>query len=251
MKIFILTKLKTKIIIVLFWVFVWEIANRIIANHILMVGPFDTVSRLFELAGELIFWQAIAVSFSRIFLGFVLALVVGIFLAAFSFIFPIFRLFMLPALNALKAVPVASFVVLAILWVGSSGLAVFVAFVTVVPIVYFNTYAGIKSTDPQLIEMAGLFKIGPYKKIRHIYIHCVAPYVISAASTGFGFAWKSGIAAELIGVAQNTIGFNLHMARIFLQTADLFAWTLTIVLLSFFIEKIFLYFFERAGYDNN
>ncbi|MCL1996915.1 MAG: ABC transporter permease subunit [Defluviitaleaceae bacterium] len=244
-------KIKTKLKILLFWLAIWEIANRIVANRVLMVGPFATVERLFQLASEAAFWQAITFSLGRILFGFTLAFVVGIVMAAFASIYPAFKLLMLPALNVLKSIPVASFVVLAILWVGGSNLAVFISFVTVLPIVYFNAYSGIQNTDPQLLEMAALFKVSTYKKIRHIYFYCVAPYVMSAASTGFGFAWKSGIAAELIGVAQHTIGFNLHMARIFLQTADLFAWTLTIVLLSFCIEKIFLYFFERFSHDNS
>ena len=245
------TSIKIKLKILLFWLAVWEAANRIIANRVLMVGPFATLERLFFLAGEMSFWQSISFSLGRILLGFALAFIVGIVLAASSCRFPLFNLVILPALNVLKSIPVASFTVLAILWVGGSNLAVFISFVTVLPIVYFNAYTGIQNTDPQLLQMADLFKVSPYKKFRHIYVFCVAPYIISAASTGFGFAWKSGIAAELIGVAQYTIGFNLHMARIFLQTADLFAWTLTIVLLSFFVEKIFFYLLKRVGHDNS
>ena len=85
-----------------------------------------------------------------------------------------------------------------------------------------------------------------WKQIIYIYVKTVAPYVLSAATAGIGFAWKSGIAAELIGVVRGTIGASLHTARIFLQTADLFAWTITIVLLSYAMERAFALIFRRV-----
>ena len=178
--------------------------------------------------------------------GFLLAFGVGIILAAISAKIKIFYQLILPAINVMNAIPIASFTIIALLAMSSANLPVFIAFVTVLPIIFFNTHKGIQNTDPQLLEMANVFRVPTWKKIYYIYIKSVAPYVVSAASISIGFAWKSGIAAELIGVVRGTIGANLHNARIFLLTADVFAWTIAIVLLSYIMERVFRLVFGRV-----
>jgi NitT/TauT family transport system permease protein len=176
----------------------------------------------------------------------VYALGAGVVLAAVSARFVVFHWLIQPAINIINAVPIASFTILALMAFHSSNLSIFIAFVTVLPIIFVNTLKGIEKTDPQLLQMADVFRVPTPKKIYFIYFKTVAPYVISAASVGIGFAWKSGIAAELIGVVRGTIGANLHNARIFLNTADLFAWTIAIVLLSYVMERAFRLVFKRV-----
>lgn len=53
-------------------------------------------------------------------------------------------------------------------------------------------------------------------------------------------SWKSGVAAEVIGIPSHSIGENLYMAKIYLDTSGLFAWTLVIILVSSLFEKLFL-----------
>jgi len=173
-------------------------------------------------------------------------MIAGILIAALSAKLKIFYRLVLPAINTINAVPIASFTILALMAFHSSNLSIFVAFVTVLPIVFYNTFKGIKNTDPKLLEMANVFNVPTHKKILKIYVKTVAPYVASAANAGIGFAWKSGIAAELIGVVRGTIGANLHNARIFLNTADLFAWTIAIVLLSYTMERLFRLLFKKT-----
>ncbi|MDR2183912.1 MAG: ABC transporter permease subunit [Clostridiales bacterium] len=233
---------------VLFWLAVWHVASEIIANSIIIVSPIAAFARLLELAAQGHFWQSVGASLFRIVLGFVLALVLGVAAAATSASKFLYTL-TLPMFNILKSIPVASFIILAWMWMSSQNLSTFIAFVTVLPIVYFNTYEGIKTTDAKLLEMARVFRVGSYKIARDIYFPAVLPHVVSAASSGLGFAFKSGIAAEIIGLARGTIGFNLHTARIFLQTADVFAWTIAIVLLSYAMEKIFKLLMKKVKHD--
>jgi len=234
------------ILAVVFWLAVWHVASIIIANSLIIVSPIAAFVRLFQLAAEAAFWQSISFSLVRIMLGFSLAVVLGIAIAALTSISKTLHTLALPPINVIKAIPVASFTILALMWIDSSNLSVFIAFVTVMPIVYFNTYEGIKNTDNKLLEMSKIFAVPKTRVIAHIYIPSVLPYIISAAASGLGFAFKAGVAAELIGLARHTIGFNLHTARIFLQTADLLAWTMAIVLLSYIMEKIFLLCLKRV-----
>ena len=231
---------------VVFWLVIWHVASVFIANSIIIVSPIAAFVRLFQLATEAAFWQSISFSLVRIMLGFSLAVVLGMVIAALTSISKTLHTLALPPINVIKAIPVASFTILALMWIDSSNLSVFIAFVTVLPIVYFNTHEGIKNTDSKLLEMSKIFAVPKKRVIAHIYIPSVLPYIISAAASGLGFAFKAGVAAELIGLARHTIGFNLHTARIFLQTADLLAWTMAIVLLSYIMEKIFLLCLKRV-----
>ena len=225
----------------------WEIVNALIPSDIIIVSPRATFTRLFALAQTGLFWQSIATSMWRIVRGFLYALTAGVIFATLSARFRVFHHLITPAVKVINAVPIASFTILALMAFHSSNLSIFIAFVTVLPIVYFNTLKGIESTDPRLLEMAQVFRVPAYKKIFFIYTKTVAPHFVSAATTGIGFAWKSGIAAELIGVVSGTIGAHLHTARIFLNTADLFAWTIAIVLLSYLMERVFYFICKFAG----
>ena len=227
------------ITIILFWLLIWEAAAYLVGASILLVSPRVTFLRLIEMAGTISFWSSILMSMQRIMLGFFIALSIGVVLASASAKWKIIYQFFLPLINVMNAIPIASFVIIALLALSSRNLPVFVAFVTVMPIIFHNTYKGILSADEKMLEMAAVFRVSWWKKAYYIYFKTTAPFVISAASVGIGFAWKSGIAAELIGIVHGTIGANLHQARVFLQTADVFAWTITIVLLSYVMEKVF------------
>ena len=244
MKIFI-SKIKYPLAII-FWLVVWQVVSNIISNSIIIVSPLAAFSRLFELVREFDFWMSVSFSLIRILLGFLLAVFVGITSAAFTSYSNALYILLLPLFNIIKSIPVASFTILALMWIDSRNLSVFIAFTAVLPIVYFNTFEGIKNTDIRLLEMAQVFRVPVLKTILYVYIPHVLPYVISAAASGLGFAFKSGVAAELIGLARGTIGFNLHTARIFLQTSDLFAWTIAIVLLSYSMEKVLLICLKRV-----
>ena len=233
-------------LIILFWLLVWEAANALVESNIAIVSPRAAFARLFQLGQTFEFWGSIATSLGRIMQGFLLAFGMGIILAIISVKSKIFYQLILPAINVMNAVPVASFTIVALLAFSSADLPIFIAFVTVLPIIFYNTHKGIENTDPLLLEMATVFNVPLWKKILFIYLKSIAPYVLSAASVGIGFAWKSGIAAELIGVVRGTIGANLHNARIFLLTADVFAWTIAIVLLSYTMERLFRLIFGRV-----
>jgi len=167
-------------------------------------------------------------------------------LASASHVFKIIKTLFLPLVNVVNAVPIASITIIALMAMTAANLPVFVVFITVMPIIYHNTFKGIENTDKKLLEMADLFRIPKWKKIIFIYFKSVAPFVVSAASSGIGFAWKSGVAAEVIGLVSGSIGSRLHQARIMLQTADLLAWTLTIIILSYCMEKLFKLVFKRV-----
>lgn len=244
----------TKFAILCFWLLFWVLACQIVNNGLFLVSPLTVGKTLITLIRQGEFWATIAYSFLRIVLGFLLATLAGILLAILAYRFELFKELIHPLIVAIKAAPVASFIILALLWVDGSSLSILISFLMVVPIIYTNVYQGLMATDRKLLEMAQVFKIKKGKTIRAIYIPSVMPYFISAVTVGLGFCWKAGIAAEVIGIPSGSIGERLYEAKIYLITDELFAWTTVIIVISILFEKAVLYFIQLAGfntYDSN
>ena len=156
-----------------------------------------------------------------------------------------------PLVLAMKTVPVASFIILVLLWFSGKNLSVIISMLMVFPVIYMNVLEGIRSADEELLEMAQVFRLSVSKKLLYIYLPAVAPFFVSACSVSLGLCWKSGIAAEVIGVPDFSIGANLYEAKIYLDTASLFAWTLAIILIASCFEKILLRLMTAAGGKGN
>ena len=225
---------------VLFALGVWQAAAMIFDEALFLVTPVAVVQRLFELLPTVGFASAVGFSFSRIMAGFFLALVVGSVLAIAAGQFRLLEVGLWPFMHVIKSVPVASFIILCLIWLSSKSLSIFIGFLMVLPIIYTNMLHGIKSTDTKLLEMATLFRVGWGKKMKYIHLPHLKPYILSACSVSIGLAWKAGIAAEVIGIPSGSIGERLYEAKVYLSTADLFAWTAVIVLISVIFEKVFL-----------
>ena len=225
---------------VLFWLVVWQLGAMALDREIFLVTPVAAAKRLLELIPEADFWKSIGFSAARILLGFVSGMVCGTLFAVPAGKFPFVKRLLSPLMTALKSIPVASFTILALIWLSSKNLSVLVAFLICMPIYYSNMLEGIESLDPKLTEMAKIFGIPAHKRFAGVYLSQLLPYFRSASALAVGLCWKSGAAAEVIGIPDGSIGEKLYMAKIYLETADLFAWTFVIIVVSWACEKLFL-----------
>lgn len=225
---------------VAFWLIVWQLASLCIGQEILLASPASVLVRLFSLLPTGEFWGAIGFSFIRIISGFFLACIAGILLALLASRFSLARDLIAPLISVVKSIPVASFIILVLIWLPSRNLAVFISFLMVTPILYSNVLEGISQQDKKLREMAAVFEIPPLRRLRYITLPQLLPYFRSACTVSLGLCWKSGVAAEVIGLPDGSIGERLYQAKIYLETPELLAWTLVIVLISLGFEKLFL-----------
>ncbi|NCC86934.1 MAG: ABC transporter permease subunit [Clostridia bacterium] len=236
-----------KLLVIAFWIGLWQVVYMIVQQEILIVSPARVVIRIFELVQQQDFWHATLLSLFRIMQGYLLAVVFGVILAVLttkiSFLYDLFY----PVMSLVKATPVASFIIIALVWIGRDNVPTFISFLMVLPIVWSNVSAGINGVDKGLLEVAKVFGFSKSKTITKVYVPSVSPMFLSACTTGLGFAWKAGISAEVISVPTFSIGTQLYNAKIYIETQDLFAWTLVVVALSVIIEKLVVTLINKLG----
>ena len=217
---------------------------------LLLPYPMLVAGRLWALAGQAAFWQSAAVTLGRIFGGFAAGAAVGALVAAATSALRGPGWVLTPAVEVVRAIPVASFIVLVLLWAPSSGwVPAIVSGLMVLPVLWGNVSRGVAQTDPLLLEAARAYRFGRGKTLRLVYLPSVRPYFVSGCATGLGLAWKAGVAAEVLCQPKLAIGTQLYRAKITLETPDLFAWTAVVIVLSFLLEYVLGFLFRRLGGD--
>ena len=235
-----------KILSVALALLLWQAGAMVLDLHLLLVTPLEVVKRLFTLVLENDFWRTLLFSFSRIVLGFAIAFALGCLLGVLSGKWPLLETLLWPYVITIKTVPVASFIIISLIFFSARQLSTFISFLMVFPVIYSNVLEGIRSTDRELLEMGQVFRIPWGRRLLYIYLPHLKPFLFSACSVALGMSWKSGVAAEVIGVAAGSIGEKLYESKIYFMTEDLLAWTVVIVLISVLFEKLFLRLMKAA-----
>lgn len=237
----------TGIGVAVFWVAVWEAASLLVGQELLLPSPVQVTVTWAQLLPTGGFWLSVLLSLARVAAGFAAAVLTGSILAVLTTRFsPVSRL-LSPILHTVRATPVASFIILAYVWLRVQILPAFIAFLMVVPLVWENVSRGIAETDRKLLETARVFRLSRGDTVRRVWWPSVRPYWEAACAAGWGFAWKSGIAAEVICCPELSIGRELHDAKAYLHTPAVFAWTATVILMSVVCEKLLRRFSAKQG----
>lgn len=227
-----------------FWVAVWQLLAMAVSQDLLLATPRAVASRLVELLPTTDFWATVGRSAGRIATGFLAAGIVGALTAGAAAAARVVDALVTPLMAAVRATPVVSFIILVLMWSDSSRVASVICFLMVTPVFYANVLEGIRNRDRALLEMAAVFDVPLLRRTRAVDLPAVLPFVVAACRIGVGLAWKSGVAAEVIALPTGTVGERLYQAKILLTTADLFAWTVVVIAISYALERLVL-----AGLD--
>ena len=238
-----------KIAIALLYLLAWEAASLLVGKELLLPSPQSTIARLLALLGQKESWLYAGLTLGRILAGFVLGVALGVLLAALTARRRPFEELLKPLRGVIKATPVTSFILLALLWLSSNLVPVFIGFLMVMPIVWTSTAEAITHTDARLLEMSRVFGLGKWQRLVKIYVPSVLPAFLAACTTSLGFAWKAGVAAEIIALPKQSIGYRLYESKLRIETVDLFAWTLLVILLSMLLEALLVYAARRIRRD--
>lgn len=228
------------------WMLVWQAAAWAVGSDLLLPSPFVTARALVSLCGTGAFWLSCALTLLRVFTGFILGILAGSALGVLTAASPIAEELLSPIRSIVKAAPITSFIILVLLYLSSALTPMFIAFLMVMPIAWTNVAAGILSTDKQLLEMARVFGFSRAKTLKTVYAPSVLPHFVSACTAGLGFAWKSGVTAEVIAHPAFGMGKAIYESKLYLETPELFAWTAAVIIMSFALEKLIVSILGRA-----
>ena len=223
-----------------FWLMVWQAVGMAAKENFLFATPFAVAKTLLQLIEQGGFWQTVLFSLARIAAGFLLAAALSVALGVAAGRLRVVDELLSPLLAAIKATPVASFIIVALIWVSSKNLSVLISFLMVFPVLYLCIRDAVRQLSGELSEMAQLFRVPLGKRIRYLYIPEILPRFRAAASAALGLCWKAGVAAEVIGIPDGSLGERLYEAKIYLNMPELFAWTVVIVAVSIVMERVVL-----------
>ena len=222
----------------LFWLAVWQFAAWRVNSPLFLPGPLSVFLRLAELVQTGPFWQTALLTLCRVVLGMLWGTVMGVILACLACLNGWLDAILSPAVRVVRATPVASFILLVFLWTDRDRVPVIIAALMVLPVVWGNVVRGIRECDPKLLEFARAYRFSRLKTARLVVLPAVKPYFLSAVTTSMGLAWKSGVAAEALVWPKLAIGTQIYNTKFYLETADLFAWTVVVIVLSLTLEDL-------------
>lgn len=221
----------------LFWLILWQGAAQWVGQELLLPSPFVVMKTFFALVMSTEFWQSMGKTLLRVSVGILIGTVAGSVLAVLSFALRICRFILSPAIRGIQGIPVVSFILLVLLWWRRDMVPVVVSGLMVLPLIWSNTVKGLEETDPKLLAVGKAYGFPVWKRWWLIYLPSAFPYFITALRSAVGLAWKSGVAAEVICQPPLAIGTEMSYSRLYLDTPQLFAWTLVVVVLSIVMER--------------
>ena len=228
-----------------FWLGVWQgcalLVDRSVGgrgNELLLPYPASVLRALAGLAGTEEFWAAVLASLGRITLGLAGGLCLGGLLAVLTCASPWADRLLSPAVRVVRAAPVASFILLVLLWTGRAAVPGVIAALMVIPVVWDSLSQGIRAVDKGLLELARVCRFSPGKTAVLIYLPSLRPQLLAALTTAAGLAWKSGVAAEVLCLPEPALGQRIYYAKYNLEIPELFAWTAVTAGLSMLLERL-------------
>ena len=241
--------LKAVLLPALFWLGAWQLVSMYVGRELLVASPGRVFAILLSEIQTSLFWRTIFTSILRITAGFLLAVALAVPAAMLTSRFEIPRMLLSPVISIVRATPVASFILFLLIWCKNTHVPSIITFLMVFPIVWTAVTKGIDTVDRDLIEVGRVFRLDSWHMLKDIYAPQVAPFFMQSVITSLGLAWKSGIAAEVLCTPNYSIGKMIYNARVYLETPQLFAWTLTVIALSMLLEALIVFLLGKLGYE--
>ena len=224
---------------IILWLLVWQILSVIIGKDLLLPSPYITFATLIRLLSQSAFYNQVLYSLLRIVAGFLTAVVSAFLLGVIAGLNKNVEILLSPFITVIRSTPVMSFIILAIIWFSYNLAPLAVNIIMCFPPIYDNVVKGIRSTDNKLLDMAKVYQVRPVKVFTGVYLASVKPFLMAGMNTALGLAFRVAVAAGVLANPQYGIGTKLLQAKYNLDTAEVFAWTFVILLLSFLFEQLF------------
>lgn len=223
---------------ILVMVITWHLLALMLGHEYILPTPAETARQMIILVSSAGFWPVVLATIGRGLLGFIISLGLGVILGLVAGFSKAAYWLLQPWVTVVRSTPVMSVIILAIIWFESNLVPVVVTLLMLFPIIYGNVVAGIMNINKELLEMARMYKVKTWRIVTELYLPSILPFLLAGASTAMGIAWKVIIAAEILSQPQLGIGTNLMIAKIDFATAQVFAWTVVAIVISFVFEYL-------------
>ncbi len=211
-------------------------AAALTAPHYVLPGPGRVWEALRLIAGNNDLWANLGITFARVSAGFAFAALVGLPLGILFGANRRFGVFFEPVIPAMNTISSAIWAIFAIIWFGiSNATTIFVVFMTAMPLIITNVWQGTRTVNADFIELARTLRMPQARIMTKIYLPTILPHFFSGARLAFGFGWRVSLVAETLG-SSSGVGYRLRQAADLIQTDQVFAWTLALVVMMATIE---------------
>ena len=204
--------------------------------HYILPGPVRVWTALTQISSNGDLWSNLGITLGRVGAGFILATVIGL---PLGIVFGANRRlgeFFEPVIPVMNTVSSAIWAIFAIIWFGvSNATTIFVVFMTAMPLIITNVWQGTRTVNADFIELAHVLRMPSWKVMVKIYLPTILPYFFSGARLAFGFGWRVSLVAETLG-SSSGVGYRLRQAADLIQTDQVIAWTLTLVVMMAALE---------------
>ncbi|MBD5447195.1 MAG: ATP-binding cassette domain-containing protein [Treponema sp.] len=215
---------------------VWHIAAHALHAPLILPAPLAVARRLASLAQTADFWRHVAATSARTVKSTVLVVCLGSVAGVLCGMRPRCAAFMAFPLAIIRSTPVVSFILLALFWLGSDAVPVFCAVLMAFPLMVTAVATGCARRDETLLAMARVFRLTRGQVMRYITAAELLPFFAAGARASFGMAWKVVAASEVLSLPRHALGTLMQTAQVHLETADVLAVSLVLVLLSLLCE---------------
>jgi len=228
----------SKLLVLVFWIIIWYAIYVLVGRELYVPSPFAVGERLLELVVLETFWVEVFHSIVRVTAGVIISMLAGLVLGVAAALNKAIYAIVEPMVSAIRVTPVLSFIILALIWLNSNMVPVFICLLMCFPIIWTNVVGGIRQVDMQLLEMAKVYQVTKPKVFSKIYLPTMRPYFVAGTISALGLGWKVSVAAEILSYPRYGIGSNIYSAKAYIDTVELFAWTAVIIMLSMLFEKL-------------
>lgn len=226
-----------KFLSIFFFLIIWEGVALYIDNSLLFPRVSEIFLSLKNLVASrdfiLILWNTL----SRFFISIVFSLILAIIFSVASYRYEVIGFLLFPFIIFLRAVPTIAIIIVVLIWSSVERVPIVVGMLILFPILYESILGGIKNVDKNLLKMSKVFKVPTKRVVRDIYIPSIYYSISSNIPSYIGLTFKVIIAGEVLSQESLSIGGEIFINKIYLESSNIFAWIIVVIVLNYLLEK--------------
>lgn len=215
---------------------VWEVLAEVVGNQMIFPDILSIFNSLIEILKNENFLFILFNTLKKSIICLIISFFLGSVLGILSYRYKICEMIFFPFINFIKSIPTIVVIILILIWSKVEFVPFFAGIMIILPIIYENIIGGIESIDRELIKMAKIYNVSRFLIYKDIYLPSVYFYLSSTLSSIVGLTLKVIIAGEVLAQDSLSIGGEIFMGKIYLESATIFAWIIVIILMNFLIE---------------